>query len=215
MKFEIYRRIDLIVFGLLMIFSSLASLFIFSNHSFQFYISFTNLILFIVLVRWNYLGLLPYVINQIIISFVQVNFFDTDWAVVFVVNAFGCIFLPIFCFMISKYVKNIRMRPILLLLLYSLLFILIGLGRALGLMVLKDFNFLGNFLFYIINQEIFSLIIGMILLMLLKNIDNLVVNVKDYILELQNGSLEESKCKEDKNGRVQKQKFHRNDIKKD
>ena len=74
MKFELYRRIDLIVFGVLMIFSSLASLFIFSNHSFQFYISFTNLILFIVIVRWNYLGLLPYLINQIILSIVPVSY---------------------------------------------------------------------------------------------------------------------------------------------
>lgn len=211
MKFELYRRIDLIVFGVLMIFSSLASLFIFSNHSFQFYISFTNLILFIVIVRWNYLGLLPYLINQIILSIVQVNSFAAEPLLAFGVNLFGCLFLPFLCFIMSKYIKNVRTHPILLCTLFCMTFVLIGIGRAFGMFLVQDFNLWNNFKVYVINQEFFSMVIGLVLLLLLKNIDNLVVNVKDYLEKVQ----EEAKREEDNNGRIQKQKLHRNDIEKD
>lgn len=212
MKFELYRRIDLSVFGVLMMFSSLASLFIFSNHSFQFYISFTNLILFIVIVRWNYLGLLPYLLNQIILSIVQVYFFSLDAMVVFSVNLFSCLFVPILCFVVSKFVRNARKYPIRLCGLFCFTFVLIGLGRALGMLLVKDFNFINNFVYYVINQDFFSMVIGLVLLLLLRNIDNLIVNVKDHILTVQK---EELKREEDKNGRIQEQKLHRNDIEKD
>lgn len=211
MKFEMYRRIDLIVFGVLMIFSSLASLFVFSNHSFQFYICFTDLILFIVIVRWNYLGLLPYLVNQVILSAVQVYFFSSDILTVFGVNIFGCLFVPVLCFIVSKFIKNPRTYPLRLCALFGLLVVLIGLGRALGMFLVGDFSFMNNFIYYVINQDFFSMVIGMILLLLLRNIDNLIVNVKDRILTVQR---EEAQREEDKNGRIQEQKLHRNDVEK-
>ena len=77
--------------------------------------------------------------------------------------------------------------------------------------LVQDFNLWNNFKVYVINQEFFSMVIGLVLLLLLKNIDNLVVNVKDYLEKVQ----EEAKREEDNNGRIQKQKLHRNDIEKD
>lgn len=212
MKFELFRKIDLIVFCGLMIFSSLASLFIFSNHSFQFYISFTNLILFIVLVRWNYLGIIPYIVNQIILSIVQIKFFSVDPLMAFGVNLFDCLFLPFICLILAKYIKNIKAHVVWLCLLFCLMFVLIGFGRAFGMFLVKDFNFITNFIYYFINQEFFSMVISLVLLLMLKNIDNLVVNVREHIVNIQK---DEELVREDKNGRFQEQKLNRNDIKKD
>ena len=92
------------------------------------------------------------------------------------------------------------------------MFVLIGFGRAFGMFLVKDFNFITNFVYYFINQEFFSMVISLVLLLMLKNIDNLVVNVREHIVNIQK---EEELVREDKNGRFQEQKLNRNDIKKD
>ncbi|MDE7095613.1 MAG: hypothetical protein K2O23_03910, partial [Anaeroplasmataceae bacterium] len=48
-----------------------------------------------------------------------------------------------------------------------------------------DFHFFANFIFYIFNQEIYSIVISLILILLLRNIDNLIVNVKNHLKMIQ------------------------------
>ena len=63
-------------------------------------------------------------------------------------------------------------------------FLLIGAGESLGLVFVGDFRFLKNFGYYLLNEELFSLILSIILILLLRNIDNLIVNVREHLLEL-------------------------------
>lgn len=184
MKFELYRKVDLIIFGILMVFSSVLSLFLFSNKSYQFYICFTNLLIYITMIRWKYFALIPIAINQIIIAVVQIEFFEIDYALSIVVNLFNLFLIWIIPVLLDKKIRKIKNKPIILFLMFILTNILIGIGRTIGLLVLGDTNILGNLIFYLINQELFSMLISLVLLGFLKNIDNLLVDVKEYLLEL-------------------------------
>ncbi len=183
MKYELYRQIDLIIFGILMIFSCLLSLFLFSNHSLPFYFSFTTLLLFITLVRWRFLGMIPFVLTQIILSVTQIFCFHTKPELTFAVNLGACLFLWILPLVLRK-IKQIRKHPFFLIGLLILTFLLIGAGESLGLVFVGDFRFLKNFGYYLLNEELFSLILSIILILLLRNIDNLIVNVREHLLEL-------------------------------
>ncbi len=176
-----YRRMDLFIFLILMVFSSVVSLFVFTNKSFQFYFSFTVLVLFITLVRWNYLGILPYFISQIIVSIVQIYFFQTEIAITLVANLGSVVFLFVIPLILTKYKKEVRKNPLVLLSLLLLTYVLIGIGEGFSLLFLGDFNFLGNIVFYIFNQEIYSIVISFVLILLLRSIDNLIVNVKNHL----------------------------------
>lgn len=196
-----------------MIFSSMVSLFVFSNHSFQFYISFTNLILWILLIRWGYLGILPYAVNQIVLSIVQIQCFDVATATALSVNLCSILFVGVLVVFLKNQ-EDIRNRPLTLVLSFLVLYMLIALGRALGMILIGDYKFIAHFVFYLINQELFSIVIGVILMLLLRNIDNLLVDVKKHIIELQKEE-EEVSSKEGKYGRIQEQKLRRDDFKKD
>lgn len=180
-----YRRVDLFVFLVLMIFSSIISLFLFSNKSFQFYFSFTILILYITLVRWNYLGIVPFVISLVILSIFQIYFFHTEVVFTLVVNIGSALFLFVIPLVLTKYKKSVRKNPLILTLLFLLTYALIGLGKGIALLFVGDFHFFANFVFYIFNQEIYSIVISLILILLLRNIDNLIVNVKKHLKILQ------------------------------
>lgn len=164
-----------------MVFSSIVSLFVFSNKSFQFYFSFTVLVLFITLVRWNFLGIVPYLISQIILSIVQINFFHTEVMVTLFANLGSALFLFVIPLILTKYKKEVRKNPLLLISLLLLTYILIGMGKGISLLFLGDYNFFGNFIFYIFSQEIYSIVISLILILLLRSIDNLIVNVKNHL----------------------------------
>ncbi|MDE7263733.1 MAG: hypothetical protein K2N64_03640 [Anaeroplasmataceae bacterium] len=181
MQYSMYRRMDLFIFLILMVFSSVVSLFVFTNKSFQFYFSFTVLVLFITLVRWNYLGILPYFISQIIVSIVQIYFFQTEIAITLVANLGSVVFLFVIPLILTKYKKEVRKNPLVLLSLLLLTYVLIGIGEGFSLLFLGDFNFLGNIVFYIFNQEIYSIVISFVLILLLRSIDNLIVNVKNHL----------------------------------
>ncbi len=184
-RYKVYRNIDLIIFGILLVFSSLVSLFLFSNKSFQYYFSFTVLILFIILVRWNYLGLIPYVISQFILSIVQIYFFKTDVTVTLCANLGSCLFLFVLPLIFIKSKLELRKRPFLLVSFLILTYLLIGLGQGVCFLFLGDFNFIGNFMFYIFNVEIYSIVISIILILLLRTIDNLIVNVDEHLKMIQ------------------------------
>ena len=181
MNYKMYRNLDLFIFFLLMTFSSVVSLFVFSNKSFQFYFSFNVLVLFITLVRWNYLGMIPYLISQIILSVIQIYVFHTEEVLTLSVNLGSLLFLFIIPLILSKYKKEVRKNPLLLISLLILTYVLIGIGEAFCLLCLGDFNFIGNFVFYIFNREIYSIVISLVLIILLRTIDNLIVNVLNHL----------------------------------
>ncbi|MDE6660609.1 MAG: hypothetical protein K2J93_02145, partial [Anaeroplasmataceae bacterium] len=162
MNYKMYRRLDLFVFLILMTFSSIISLFLFSNKSFQFYFSFTVLVLFITLVRWNYLGLAPYILSQAILSIFQICFFHTEVAFTLVANIGGALFLFVIPLVLTKYKKAVRKNPLILSLMLLLTYILIGLGKGIALLFVGDFHFFANVIFYIFNQEIYSIVISLI-----------------------------------------------------
>lgn len=197
MKYSMYRRLDLFIFFVLMCFSSVLSLFLFTNKSFQFYFSFTILVLFITLVRWNYLGIIPYLISQIITSVFQVYMFQTPALITFMTNIGSALFLFVIPLILSKCSGNVKKTPLLLISLLLLTYALIGLGEGVSLMFMGDFRIWGNFVFYIFNQEIYSIVISSILCLLLRNIDNLIVNVKDHLKMIQEEEDEEWKVSED------------------
>ncbi len=196
MKFEMYRRLDLFIFFILMVFSSLVSLFVFSNKSFQFYFSFTTLILFITLVRWNYLGIVPYIISQGILSLIQIYVFHTEVKITLAANIGCALFIFLIPLILTKWKGNIRKNPLLLILLLLLTYVCIGLGEGVSLLFVGDYNFLGNFVFYIFNREIYSIVISTILVLLLRSIDNLIVNVKQHLKMIQEEEDEEWKVSE-------------------
>lgn len=185
MKYEVYRRMDLIIFGILMLFSSIISLFVFTNKSFQFYFSFTVLVLFITLVRWNYLGIVPYIISQAILSILQIYCFHTDIAITLCANLGSCLFLFVLPFIFKKYELKLRKRPVLLILFLVITYALLGLGEGVALLLTGDFNLIGNFVFYIFNQEIYSIVISTVVILLLRTIDNLIVNVDEHLKWIQ------------------------------
>lgn len=196
MKYKMYRRLDLFVFLILMSFSSILSLFLFSNKSFQFYFSFTILVLFITLVRWNYLGIVPFLISQVILSIFQINFFHTEVVFTFIANIGSALFLFVIPLILTNYKKEIRKNPLIVTLLLILTYVLIGLGKGVSLLFLGDYHFFANFVFYIFNQEIYSIVISLILVLLLRNIDNLIVNVKKHLEMIQEEEDEEWKVLE-------------------
>ncbi len=191
-----YRRLDLFIFFILMVFSSLVSLFVFSNKSFQFYFSFTTLILFITLVRWNYLGIVPYIISQGILSLIQIYVFHTEVKITLAANIGCALFIFLIPLILTKWKGNIRKNPLLLILLLLLTYVCIGLGEGVSLLFVGDYNFLGNFVFYIFNREIYSIVISTILVLLLRSIDNLIVNVKQHLKMIQEEEDEEWKVSE-------------------
>lgn len=197
MKFAMYRRLDLFIFFVLMSVSSILSLFLFTNKSFQFYFSFTVLVLFITLVRWRYLGILPYVISQAITSLFQIYMFQTPVLETLVSNIGSALFLFVIPLILSKCPGNVKKNPLLLLSLLLLTYVLIGLGEGVSLVCVGDYRFWGNFVFYIFNQEIYSIVISSILCLLLRNIDNLIVNVKEHLKMIQEEEDEEWKVLED------------------
>lgn len=197
MKYEMYRRLDLFIFFVLMCFTSILSLFLFTNKSFQFYFSFQVLILFITLVRWNYLGIFPYFLSQIVVSLFQIYVFHTEIVKTFVTNLGGSLFLFLIPFILSRIKGGVRRNPFLLFILLLLTFILIGIGEGFSLLCIGDFRFLGNVIFYLFNQEIYSIVISSILCLLLRNIDNLIVNVKEHLKMIQEEEDEEWKVLED------------------
>ncbi len=168
-----------------MLFSSIISLFVFTNKSFQFYFSFTVLVLFITLVRWNYLGILPYIISQVILSILQIYCFHTDIAITLCANLGSCLFLFVLPFIFKKYELKLRKRPFLLILFLVITYALLGLGEGVALLLTGDFNLIGNFVFYIFNQEIYSIVISIVVILLLRTIDNLIVNVDEHLKWIQ------------------------------
>ena len=66
-----------------------------------------------------------------------------------------------------------------------------------SLLCVGDHRFWGNFVFYIFNQEIYSIVISSILCLLLRNIDNLIVNVKEHLKMIQEEEDEKWKVSED------------------
>lgn len=197
MKFAMYRRLDLFIFLVLMCFSSILSLFLFTNKSFQFYFSFTVLLLFITLVRWNYLGIFPFVIAQIVTSLFQIYMFQTPVLETLASNLGSILFLFVIPLLLTKCSGNVKKNPLLLLSLLGLTYILIGIGEGVSLLCVGDHRFWGNFVFYIFNQEIHSIVISSILCLLLRNIDNLIVNVKEHLKMIQEEEDEKWKVSED------------------
>ena len=183
MKFAMYRRLDLFIFLVLMCFSSILSLFLFTNKSFQFYFSFTVLLLFITLVRWNYLF--------------QIYMFQTPVLETLASNLGSILFLFVIPLLLTKCSGNVKKNPLLLLSLLGLTYILIGIGEGVSLLCVGDHRFWGNFVFYIFNQEIYSIVISSILCLLLRNIDNLIVNVKEHLKMIQEEEDEKWKVSED------------------
>lgn len=78
-----------------------------------------------------------------------------------------------------------RKRPVLLILFLVITYALLGLGEGVALLLIGDFNLIGNFVFYIFNQEIYSIVISIVVILLLRTIDNLIVNVDEHLKWIQ------------------------------
>ncbi len=78
-----------------------------------------------------------------------------------------------------------RKRPVLLILFLVITYALLGLGEGVALLLTGDFNLIGNFVFYIFNQEIYSIVISIVVILLLRTIDNLIVNVDEHLKWIQ------------------------------
>ncbi len=78
-----------------------------------------------------------------------------------------------------------RKRPVLLILFLVITYALLGLGEGVALLLTGDFNLIGNFVFYIFNQEIYSIVISTVVILLLRTIDNLIVNVDEHLKWIQ------------------------------
>lgn len=192
MKFKDYKKIDIIVFTILMIFSSLSSRFLLSN-SRHFYFSFTTLLLFITMVRWNYLGILPYVISSIVTCIVEIYVFKIAMDMSIASCIGGCLFLGIIPLVMNKNLKeNFREKPLRMMMILLSTFIVIDLGKSLALLLVCQYNFLNSFIYLLLRQEIFSIVLSFILILLLNKSDNLIVDVKMHIKNLQNEEEEDT-----------------------
>jgi len=95
------------------------------------------------------------------------------------------LFLFVLPFIFKKYELKLRKRPVLLILFLVITYALLGLGEGVALLLTGDFNLIGNFVFYIFNQEIYSIVISIVVILLLRTIDNLIVNVDEHLKWIQ------------------------------
>ena len=184
MKIEQFRKIDILIFLVLMVFSGIASFFLSRSLDNDFYLSFSVLLLGIIMIRWKYIGIIPYAISQIILSLVQIVGFNYDIGITLTANIGGCVLLPLLPLVLNKLKFEIKENAFGLALYLLLVFILVGIGQSLVLLIVGETNIIGNFVFFMFKQEPLSFIVSLILIMLLRNSDNLMVDVKKHIINL-------------------------------
>ena len=101
----------LIVLIFLLLFLFLFLYFFLQINPSSFYFSFTVLLLFITLVRWNYLGIFPFVIAQIVTSLFQIYMFQTPVLETLASNLGSILFLFVIPLLLTKCSGNVKKSP--------------------------------------------------------------------------------------------------------